>query len=905
MTYYYIATESETDRYFYDANKWSETQGGTTPTSRTPAKTDEFVIGESAENFVGTSESPVTFSFASSNTIPKSLVIFGYVSFTGGGGEIVSLRTLTVSFGSATFDATISPSLGGGNLTVTVAEHCALSISNMYYWTNRPITFDLAATASVTIGIYTVLLMSVDSEIVLPNANITNTLRISCRGTHDTFEVSGQISPGSRTILNNVELYNFETVTSAVITTSEPLEISGDFTTTRFGPAFALDGQIDLKLIGTNNQRVLIHSLINVADTFLMNIELTKASGTVAFTGVTANVNGYCGTDAAGNLIPGQSPTSAKVTVSSTSDITFAGETHLAYLTISGTVTANAQTVLYNHVLSGVLNIPTGQAVRCYNSTRNAESQLTGLGNYVLTWGVSETSALGTVTGVSIIDDVETVPIVGAITRVNDDDEQTISWLAASNDYGTAANYDIAVTTCNAAGTETTAAIYDQAVLEYVNSSLTTGSTYGYTVRVTSRGDVGLWTGAKLQPTEITVTEGRNQIDVTIKRAALAGLYCVDYSTSPLFAEYETINYTTPGTKTISGLLSATRYYVRMKTARTHVNPSFPTSDYCDVQNVQTLKNKFATPIITAVPLTNESISVQWTPLSNAGNYLLECATDSIFSNPTQITASENRYTLEDATYLTNYYFRVKALETSRNDESDWSETANTRPLIVVLETPIITDTKSVKIEWNPIENATEYFFEWSYDGQSWRNDNTMIYGTNGIVYNVQKDRYLYLRVKAKGLSYSDSNYSAVFCVFTGNSVESNEINNVFFNEQITIKTFQNVRLTAIVRNNENERIMAEDVESFCYTVYKCCDVPILGLDETFWRNSIVHGFDHVAVEPSDVIDDNVDYVNFSFVPDTREHDMFCSAGRYLIECRMTPTTGNPIVWNYKVEVRQ
>lgn len=570
MTYYYIATESETDRYFYDANKWSETQGGTTPTSGTPSTSDDFVIGESSTVYVGTAESFITFSFRNSESVnkglPNSAVIYGYVRFSN--TPIIRACNLSINYGELKSDMRVYLSQ---NTQITVGDGCGFDVTAGSLIVDSDDDFDCiqaAATATLAINLR---LIANGTTYHLPDWDITTLIAV-----YDQEAQTLNIVPNADHFVGSLSImYTNNTVTTGALNITSPLQVTTSvFNYSSSTSPFVLTGNAKFKLIGTNTQYVQFAAITSAAG--VINIDLAKPSGNVNLFGITANLSGYCGTDAAGNLIPGQSPTSAKVTVGSTSDITFAGETHLAYLTINGTVTANAQTVLYNHVLSGVLNIPTGQAVRCYKSTRNAESQLTGLGNYVLTWGVSETSALGTVTGVSIIDDVETVPIVGAITRVNDDDEQTISWLAASNDYGTAVNYDIAVTTCNAAGTETTAAIYDQAVLEYVNSSLTTGSTYGYAVRVVSRGSVGRWTSAVLQTPTLTATAiVAGRIDAVVTPVALARSYVIEYATTADFASYQTTTLDHFGTCEINGLLSGATYYLRAK-----VFGDYQTSDY-------------------------------------------------------------------------------------------------------------------------------------------------------------------------------------------------------------------------------------------------------------------------------------------------------------------------------------
>lgn len=97
-----------------------------------------------------------------------------------------------------------------------------------------------------------------------------------------------------------------------------------------------------------------------------------------------------------------------------------------------------------------------------------------------------------------------------------------------------------------------------------------------------------------------------------------------------------------------------------------------------------------------------------------------------------------------------------------------------------------------------------------------------------------------------------------------------------------------------------------DDFQSGNYTIYKSSS-PLLSRVPARYLTP-VEGFANVEI-PSGVIvaagtvtSSNLNY-NFKFSPNALESFPFSDVGIYFVEFQVTPTTGNPIVWQRTVEV--
>ncbi|MDO4586230.1 MAG: fibronectin type III domain-containing protein [Planctomycetia bacterium] len=357
MIYYYIATEAETDRFFFDPNKWSETPGGTTPTLGIPSTSDDFVIGESAEDYVGTPESFVTFSFCNSSGVylglPNAVTIYGYVRYSN--MPIIRSCNISVKHGTFYWNARV---YANEAIHIKVDPFCGLSfLGDSYLRFSDNNNYNCIEYDETSEVILNVRLEENETTYQLPYWPIDRLYTVFVRE-GKTLRIETHVDQTINTLYIG---YTDNVVSSGSLIFENTLQITGS-TLNLVGRTsrFELSGNVDLKFIGSNNQWIQFTTITSSAGVITLN--LAKPSGTVTLSGVNVKMKGYCGTDAAGNLIAGQNPADAKVTVYSTSDVTFNGTTNLAYLTNNGTIgkqSSDIYTKIYNYSGTGSVDTTT------------------------------------------------------------------------------------------------------------------------------------------------------------------------------------------------------------------------------------------------------------------------------------------------------------------------------------------------------------------------------------------------------------------------------------------------------------------------------------------------------------------------------------------------------------------
>ena len=97
-----------------------------------------------------------------------------------------------------------------------------------------------------------------------------------------------------------------------------------------------------------------------------------------------------------------------------------------------------------------------------------------------------------------------------------------------------------------------------------------------------------------------------------------------------------------------------------------------------------------------------------------------------------------------------------------------------------------------------------------------------------------------------------------------------------------------------------------DDFQSGNYTIYKSSS-PLLSRVPSRYLTP-VEGFTNVEIPVDAIIasetvtNSNLNY-NFKFSPNALESFPFFDVGIYFVEFQITPTTGNPIVWQRTIEV--
>ena len=179
---------------------------------------------------------------------------------------------------------------------------------------------------------------------------------------------------------------------------------------------------------------------------------------------------------------------------------------------------------------------------------------------------------------------------------------------------------------------------------------------------------------------------------------------------------------------------------------------------------------KLDTPTVTVLATGSNEIRVTWNPISNAGSYDIQYATNASFTR--NVDTVRSMRTLQDITRLdanTTYYVRVIAIGTGRYSNSDYSTVKSATTVKRKLETPTIVDGRwkrnEIGVVWTRVNNADRYTIEYTTD----RNFNTGIYtvsagafSTSTSITGLNANTTYYVRIKAIGAGFTDSDYSAL-----------------------------------------------------------------------------------------------------------------------------------------------
>ena len=164
--------------------------------------------------------------------------------------------------------------------------------------------------------------------------------------------------------------------------------------------------------------------------------------------------------------------------------------------------------------------------------------------------------------------------------------------------------------------------------------------------------------------------------------------------------------------------------------------------------------------------------TVSWNSVSGANKYILDWDTVSSFSSPKfrTFTTTYTYVSITALSYGTKYYWRVRAVNESANDTSDYSAVRNfTTCSAPTLSSPndgiVYTSIVRPTVSWNTITGVGSYILEWdtvpSFSSPKFSTFTTTSTSVsiNGLLYGAK----YYWRVKATNSNDSDtSNYSEV-----------------------------------------------------------------------------------------------------------------------------------------------
>ena len=164
--------------------------------------------------------------------------------------------------------------------------------------------------------------------------------------------------------------------------------------------------------------------------------------------------------------------------------------------------------------------------------------------------------------------------------------------------------------------------------------------------------------------------------------------------------------------------------------------------------------------------------TVSWNSVSGANKYILDWDTISSFSSPKfrTFTTTYTYVTLNALLYGTKYYWRVRAVNESANDTSDYSAVRNfTTCSAPTLSSPndgiVYTSIVRPTVSWNTITGVGSYILEWDtvplFSSTMFRTFTTT--STSVSINGLQYGTKYYWRVKATNSNDSDtSSYSEV-----------------------------------------------------------------------------------------------------------------------------------------------
>ncbi|MBQ9874010.1 MAG: hypothetical protein IJM30_06070 [Thermoguttaceae bacterium] len=252
---------------------------------------------------------------------------------------------------------------------------------------------------------------------------------------------------------------------------------------------------------------------------------------------------------------------------------------------------------------------------------------------------------------ISQIGEISFVATIGAVANA---DRYVLEYATSSNFQGS------------------TIATYDTAGAKPIYG-LTSATTYYVRVKALSAGELddSPWSSVLEATTTIpapslfVLSKTTNSITLAIGEVANAARYVLAIATDPSFASSTNQNLTSAGTKTISGLASATTYYFRVMATGTGLG----SSAWSRTVNAKT---DVSTPTLAFVSKTATSVSLTIGEIANAARYVVEFSTSSDFA---MSVASRSFNVSGDATIgdldpATTYYFRVKAVMSDSSESS-------------------------------------------------------------------------------------------------------------------------------------------------------------------------------------------------------------------------------------------
>ena len=305
---------------------------------------------------------------------------------------------------------------------------------------------------------------------------------------------------------------------------------------------------------------------------------------------------------------------------------------------------------------------------------------------------------------------------VTGVTATPASGQVTLSWTAVAG----ASNYNIyRGTTSHAEGSNS---IASPTGTTFVDTGLTNGTTYYYTVGAQNVAGYGPWStevsgtpsgsgSAPGAPSSLTATAGNTTASLTWTAGSGAVSYNVYRGTS---AGGENTTPVATGVATMpwgdTGLTNGTTYYYKLKSVN-----GFGTSGYSNETSVTPTAGGSApsTPTGLAATAGNSQVALSWTASAGATSYNVYRGTTAGGESTTAVATGQTgtTYTNTGLTNGTTYYFKVKAVNSVGT--SGYSNEASATPVVAAPGAPsglsATAGNTQATLNWTAGSGATSY----------------------------------------------------------------------------------------------------------------------------------------------------------------------------------------------------
>ncbi|MDQ7815668.1 MAG: fibronectin type III domain-containing protein [Melioribacteraceae bacterium] len=322
-----------------------------------------------------------------------------------------------------------------------------------------------------------------------------------------------------------------------------------------------------------------------------------------------------------------------------------------------------------------------------------------------------------------------------------------------------------------------------------ITSSVTdlSGSTqYHYRVRAYNSGGTSGNSGTQspttlVNPSGVPVASAATDFIETSFKAnwgtvADAAGYKLDVATNITFTNYvsgfQNLDVGNVIEKSVIGLTGGTNYYYRIR--------SYNISGTSSNSGTITALTIPASPVSTSSSLLAEtSFSANWNSVTGATKYLLDVSTDAAFGSGNFVAGFQDKdvsnvvtFSVTGLTGGINYYFRVRAFNTSGTSGNSGTQTALTIPAPPVATSATTISQTGFTANWNSSTGSTKYFLDVATDAafgagtfvtgyQNKDMDNVLTHLLSGLSVNTS----YYYRVRAQNTSGTSGNSNVITAI--------------------------------------------------------------------------------------------------------------------------------------------